>query len=270
MQKIKTLDTYANTHKTPTAHTIPHKVISALSSVALAISIQNATPLSQEEWSQDFNACVFRKDHNMCQKLINNGLQSLEECTKTTCNDNGLIYQNAGFQAKAITFFKRAIDLDDNRAYHNLGLLYHKEIGNIPQAKKFYELALQKQHYGARLNLGTLYYEQKDYSNALKHFEIVCEKSSGEAKMLACHNLGVMYDNGEGTLQDYRKSHQYYKTSCDMGYGYACNNLGVLYANGLGTKQNLLMAKELYGKACNLVCNKGCANYKAINQKNFR
>lgn len=269
MQKIKTLDTYANTHKTPTAHTIPRKVISALSSVALAISIQNATPLSQEEWSQDFNACVFRKDHNMCQKLINNGLQSLEECTKTTCNDNGLIYQNAGFQAKAITFFKRAIDLDDNRAYHNLGLLYHKEIGNIPQAKKFYELALQKKHNGARLNLGTLYYEQKDFSNALKHFEIVCEKSSGEAKMLACHNLGVMYDNGEGTLQDYRKSHQYYKISCDMGYGYACNNLGVLYANGLGTKQNLHTAKELYGKACNLVCNKGCANYKALNQRKF-
>lgn len=247
------------------------KLSITLSILAFSIDINlvanplKKAPLSEAESTQAFHSCVIKKDDNACQKLINNSAQTIEECTKSTCNDMGLIYQNAGFQNKAIGYFKKAIDLGDTRSYHNLALLY-KEMGNIPQAKKYYELAISKNQFGARLNLGTLYYEQKDFSNALKHFEIACTQGNAEAKMIACHNLAVMYDNGEGVKNDYQQAYKYYKIACDLNYGYACNNLGVLYANGYGTTQNLSKAIELYGKACKYACNKGCQNYKTMNR----
>jgi TPR repeat protein len=40
-----------------------------------------------------------------------------------------------------------------------------------------------------------------------------------------------------------------------------------MYNNGDGIRQNKKIAKELFGKACDGGLNKGCKNYKILNEK---
>lgn len=47
----------------------------------------------------------------------------------------------------------------------------------------------------------------------------------------------------------------------------ACNNLGVLYYNGDGVKQDYKKAMEFFGKACDLGEQKGCDAYKEMKTK---
>ena len=172
-------------------------------------------------------------DTSACQALIDNGLPSVEECTKDTCIFFGAVYHTAGHFREAIPYFERAIALGNNSAYDLLGLTY------------------------ADLN---------DYFNAKKYFEIGCNKVS-DMQSESCYNLGVMYVEGQGVREDYHKARELYKKACDMKNGFACNNLGALYGKGQGVKQNRSIAKQYYGKACDLGNQLGCDNYKEYNEK---
>jgi TPR repeat protein len=89
-----------------------------------------------------------------------------------------------------------------------------------------------------------------------------CE--GGEAA--GCNNLGLKYDNGEGTKQDYFQAVKYYKRACAGGNAIGCNNLGLMYETGQGVRQSNSKAKELYGKACDNGSAEGCSNYAAMNK----
>ena len=47
-----------------------------------------------------------------------------------------------------------------------------------------------------------------------------------------CHNLGVLYMNGNGVKQDYIEAAKLFEKACDDGYSQSCNNLGNLYSKG--------------------------------------
>jgi len=49
-----------------------------------------------------------------------------------------------------------------------------------------------------------------------------------------------MYYNGEGTEKDYKKAYTLYKKACDQGNTLACNNLGIMYDNGQGVEKTTL------------------------------
>jgi TPR repeat protein len=76
-----------------------------------------------------------------------------------------------------------------------------------------------------------------------------------------CHNLGVLYDNGEGVKQDYSIAVNLYQKACDRGAAGACYNLAINYDNGLGVPVNTLKSLELYGKSCDLKFQRGCDAY---------
>ena len=201
----------------------------------LAGMLSGMNAMSLEEWERARDNCDVSGDKSACQALIDNGLPSVEECTKDTCGAVGMVYYIAGHFREAIPYFERVVALGDNRAYWLLGYAY---------------LVLN------------------DYLNAKKYFEIGCNKVS-DTQSKSCYNLGVMYVEERGVRQDYHKAAELYKKACDMKFGLGCNNLGSLYAKEKGVKQNLSIAKQYYGKACDLGEQLGCDNYRRLNQMGY-
>lgn len=196
--------------------------------------------MSDEEFNKEFEYC---KEGNTtsCQYLIDNAnLRTLEQCTKANgcpANEIGIIYFNAGDIDTAIEFYKKAISFGDERALGNLGVLYYK---------------------------------QKDYINAKKYFELACKSKNNSIKAERCFALGIIYENGSGVRQDFKKAIEYYKKSCEAGDSKGCNNLGALYYKGQGVRQNQSTAKEYFGKACDLGEQTGCDNYKELNERGIK
>jgi TPR repeat protein len=61
--------------------------------------------------------------------------------------------------------------------------------------------------------------------------------------------LGFMYENGQGTEQNYEKAIEWYRKAAEQGHAQAQYNLGRMYLNGLGTDQDYTKAAEWYQKA---------------------
>ena len=62
-------------------------------------------------------------------------------------------------------------------------------------------------------------------------------------------HLGVLYNDGLGVAQDYRKARKWYQRAADAGDATAMNNLGVLCHEGQGVTQDYGKAREWYQKA---------------------
>ena len=101
-----------------------------------------------------------------------------------------------------------------------------------------------------------------DYSKARIWYEKAATQGSAEAQF----NLGNMYRNGQGVRQDYVKSRKLWEKAAAQGYASAQYNLGVMYAKGQGVRQNKRTAKEWFGKACDNGEQKGCDNYRILNE----
>ena len=65
----------------------------------------------------------------------------------------------------------------------------------------------------------------------------------------AQHNLGVMYDNGQGVTQDYAAAMSWYRKAAEQDDAYAQTNLGFMYANGRGVPRDYAAAISWYRKA---------------------
>ncbi|CAD7288996.1 Putative beta-lactamase HcpC [Campylobacter majalis] len=81
-----------------------------------------------------------------------------------------------------------------------------------------------------------------------------------------CYNLGVLYSQGQGVRQDFKKAAELHSKACDGEFVQGCHNLGVSYAQGQGVRQDLKKAKEYFGKACDMGLQIGCDYYKILNK----
>ena len=64
--------------------------------------------------------------------------------------------------------------------------------------------------------------------------------------MEAQYNLGVMYLNGQGVLQDDKEAIKLFKLAAEQGKNKAQSNLGFMYQNGLGVLQDNTVAHMWY------------------------
>lgn len=191
--------------------------------------------MSYDEFDKIYKGCIGgSKDE--CQALIDNKLQSVEQCDKNTCGVIGIIYSLVGHHKEAIPYFEKAIALGDSRMY---------------------------------MLLGDAYCEIQDFFNAKKYFEISCNNSV-DTKLGSCYNLAVMYYESKGVRQDYHKAKELYDKACKLKHARACFNLGVLHNNGQGVKQNLSTAKQYFGKACDFGEQIGCDNYREFNERGIK
>ena len=81
-----------------------------------------------------------------------------------------------------------------------------------------------------------------DFATAIQEWKPLAEVGDEVAQ----YNLGVMYDNGDGVLQDYKEAVKWYRLAAEQGYANAQYNLGVMYDNGRGVPQDYKEAVKWY------------------------
>jgi TPR repeat protein len=80
--------------------------------------------------------------------------------------------------------------------------------------------------------------DRKDYISAAKGFRLAAEQGEASAQF----NLGVMYRQGQGVLQDDAEAVKWYRLAAAQGHADAQFNLGVVYDNGQGVLQDYVRA----------------------------
>ena len=94
-------------------------------------------------------------------------------------------------------------------------------------------------------NQGVAYYNQKNYTEAVKYFSQAAEQGHAEAQC----SLGLCYYNGYGVPQDYNKAVEWFRKAAEQGNAMAQSNLGVCYSKGYGVLEDDSKAVELFRKA---------------------
>ena len=85
-------------------------------------------------------------------------------------------------------------------------------------------------------------YDRGDFETALREWLIDANQGDADAQ----YNLGVMYANGRGVLQDYAEAAYWYRLAADQGLSQAQYNLGLMYAKGEGVPENDAEAVEWF------------------------
>ena len=125
--------------------------------------------------------------------------------------------------------------------------------GDFEAALKLYKVEAAKGNAKAQMFLGIAHQFgthnlPKDTREAARWYKLAAEQvdnaSAAErgSSVLAAHNLGGLYEKGQGVLQDYQEAIRWYKFAAELGYGPAQIGLGRMYALGHGVLQNLVMA----------------------------
>lgn len=105
-------------------------------------------------------------------------------------------------------------------------------------------LVVGKPAFSADFQKGVSAYEKGDFATALRQWTPLAEQGYAYAQ----HNIGVMYDKGQGVAQDHKVSIKWYKLAAVPGdataqYNHgnlsaAQYNLGNMYRKGEGVPQN--------------------------------
>jgi TPR repeat protein len=66
---------------------------------------------------------------------------------------------------------------------------------------------------GADFNKGMAAYAAGDFATAAKEFNKAAEQGDADAQLL----LGIMYNNGEGVLQDYKEAVKWFRLAAEQG-----------------------------------------------------
>jgi TPR repeat protein len=103
---------------------------------------------------------------------------------------------------------------------------------------KWYTLAAKQGFANAQYNLGLMYANGtgvlQDYKTAVKWFRLAAKQGVARAQ----YNLGWMYANGHGVPLDYKTAVKWYRLAAKQGFANAQYNLGVMYRKGQGVPQN--------------------------------
>ncbi len=110
-------------------------------------------------------------------------------------------------------------------------------------------IAAEKGYSVAQYNLGFMYAEGlgvvQDDAEAVKWYRKAAERVIAVAQ----YNMGVMYQMGRGVAQDDAEAVKWYRKAAEKGFAVAQNNLGVMYQMGRGVAQDDAEAVKWYRKA---------------------
>ena len=121
------------------------------------------------------------------------------------------------------------------------GLKAH-DAGDYDTAVREWEPLAEQGNVAAQYNLGLMYYNAQgliqNSAEALKWYRLAAEQAHGDAQL----NLGAMYRNGQGVPEDFVKAAKWYRLAAEQGNAIAQDNLGILYYFGHGVLQDNLIA----------------------------
>jgi TPR repeat protein len=163
--------------------------------------------------------------------------------------------------ARAFGLFKRAADLGNGDAMHELARCYQMGIGVAPnQAEAEHWLKAGEEHgidAGPRpgsaraqpdqadVDAGTARYQAKDYAGAMQAFRRAADAGNTDGEL----KLGVLYEFGYGVAKSDVEAVRWYRKAADAGNAGAEKNLGQMYENGQGVPENWALATQLYQKS---------------------
>ena len=90
----------------------------------------------------------------------------------------------------------------------------------------------------AQFNLGFMYHQGQgvlqDYAEAARWYRLAAEQGNASSQ----YNLGIMYRQGQGVPQDYSEAVRWYRAAAEQGHADAQFNLAFMYAHGNGVIQD--------------------------------
>ena len=86
----------------------------------------------------------------------------------------------------------------------------------------------------------------KDDIRALTFLQSACDKRDNDA----CGDLGMLFRTGRGVKRDDGRAMTLFQTSCDGGSPDGCNHLGAMYRDGHGVSLDNARAVSLFERAC--------------------
>ena len=122
-------------------------------------------------------------------------------------------------------------------------------IRTMPRRRDGSRRAAEQGHAPAQFNLGDMYRNGQgvlqDYAKAARWFRRAAERGDAPSQF----NLALMYQWGEGTVQDYTQAVKWYRRAAEQGLPEAQINLGIMYETGKGVAQNLIQAHKWFNLA---------------------
>ena len=101
----------------------------------------------------------------------------------------------------------------------------------------------------AQFNLGVMYENGlgvvQDYAEAVRWFLLAAEQGNARAQS----NVGTMYGNGDGVAQDYAEAMRWFRLAAEQGNARAQSNVGMMFDNGDGVAQDYVLAHMWYNIA---------------------
>ena len=116
-------------------------------------------------------------------------------------------------------------------------------------AVRKYKSAAAQGNTSAQINLGFMYRNGQgvvqDYAEAMSWFKLAAAQGYAQAQT----DVGYMYSEGQGVIQDYAEAVRWYKLAAAQGMAEAQSNLGMMYGNGAGVVQDYLRAHMWFNLA---------------------
>jgi hypothetical protein len=92
---------------------------------------------------------------------------------------------------------------------------------------------------------GAAFYSRGDYGTALKIFRTLADQGTPRAQF----NVGIMYANGHGVVQDDEEALKWYRLAADQKDPDAQNNIGIMYLRGRGVPRDNVRAHMWFSLA---------------------
>lgn len=99
--------------------------------------------------------------------------------------------------------------------------------------------------YAADFQKGVQAANNGDYATALREWRPLAKQGSPEAQ----YNLGWMYTNGKGVIQDYKEAKNWYLKSAEQGLAEAQLEVGLIYNKGQGVIKDYEEAGKWFVKS---------------------
>ncbi len=167
----------------------------------------------------------------------------------------GHVYETAGQDGEAVTWFRQAADRGSAQGMTDLGVMYQLGRGvaqSYTEAKSWYDRGAAGGASDAMANLGNLYDAGLGVTEDMVESGRWFERGAALGNADAIAAIGYRYDNGRGVTLDYAEARSWYEKAALKGSGYAMNNLAYLFDWGLGGSQDFTLARYWYGKAAEL------------------
>lgn len=125
--------------------------------------------------------------------------------------------------------------------------------------RRCFIIALTASTAHADFAAGLKAYEEHNYVAAAKEWRSLAEAGDAPSQF----NLGLLYLDGAGVVQNYEQAIEWFRRSADQGYVKAQHNLGALYGVGTGVRRNYVLA-HMWFNICAAAGDTQCAKQRDL------